>query len=124
MELVPDCRAVGLRKQDGRFLVECEHYVYAEDQHRKNGKTKSGALLNTETITFAADAVILAAGGAASPMYGTDGTAYELVRGLGHQVTEVRPALCALLAEGCEAVSGQRLKAGLKLMSASGKVLA
>ena len=40
-----------------------------------------------------ADAVILAAGGCASPALGSDGSGYELLKKLGHTITPLAPAL-------------------------------
>ena len=43
-----------------------------------------------------ADAVVLAAGGAAAPKFGTDGSAYALVKHFGHAPTQIEPSLVRL----------------------------
>lgn len=43
-----------------------------------------------------ADAVVLAAGGKASPKFGTDGSAYALAERFGHRVTRLEPSLVRL----------------------------
>ncbi|MEA5038532.1 MAG: NAD(P)/FAD-dependent oxidoreductase [Clostridiaceae bacterium] len=47
-----------------------------------------------------ADAVILAAGGRSYPRTGSDGDGFRLARTLGHTITEPRPSLVPLVAEG------------------------
>jgi len=74
---------------------------------------------------FRADRVIVAAGGAAAPAHGTDGSAYGLLTGFGHALIPCRPALSALLTEPkpSTAISGQRIRAALSLRDAQGKEL-
>lgn len=62
------------------------------------------------------DVVILTCGSKASPKTGSDGSGYLLAKGLGHQVSEVVPALVQLKTrENLKAVSGVRAKARVKL---------
>ncbi len=49
---------------------------------------------NIEDMTF--DKLILATGSCAWPSTGSDGSGYELAKGLGHNIVEPLPALCAL----------------------------
>lgn len=80
----------------------------------------------TETpFSLRADKVIVACGGAAYPAHGTDGTAYGLLTGLGHGLTPVFPALCALTAPGkyLQGLKGQRVRAKLWLEDAQGNIL-
>ena len=46
--------------------------------------------------SFCADAVILAAGGAAAPNCGTDGSLFPLLRNMGYQVQQPKPVLCPI----------------------------
>ena len=87
-----------LRIEPG-FTVHAIKAEYAEDTQRKNGKSKPGALLCETEVTYRADRVIVTVGGAAAPMHGTDGTSYGLLSELGHTVTPLYPALCALTTE-------------------------
>lgn len=61
-----------IRFQEGRFLVE------------------------TATYTYEGKRVILAAGGKASPVLGSDGSGYRLAEKLGHQITPLYPGLTGL----------------------------
>ena len=60
-----------------------------------------------------ADAVVLAAGGKASPKFGTDGSAYALVREFGHTPTELSPSLVRL---NCDKGIAKRLR-GIRIDS-------
>lgn len=61
-----------------------------------------------------ADAVVLAAGGKAAPKFGTDGSAYALVKEFGHIPTELEPSLVRLK---CERDIAKRLR-GIRVDSA------
>lgn len=52
-----------------------------------------------DTISIKADKVILACGGMASPVLGSDGSGYALARSLGHSLVPVVPALVQLRVE-------------------------
>lgn len=67
---------------------------------QKIEKRKGGFLLsNGEGKGVAADFLVLATGGRAAGNFGTDGTAYGLVKSLGHTVTPLFPALVQLKTE-------------------------
>ena len=71
----------------------------------------SGVLLETgETIP--ADAVILATGGMSYPSTGSTGDGYDMAKSAGHSVTELRPALTAIVTEELwpERLAGLTLK--------------
>ena len=63
---------------------------YRVDSVKCNGKSYK-ILANGES--FFAEKVIFACGGKAGKQYGTDGTAYSLLQGLGHTVTPLYPSL-------------------------------
>lgn len=63
-------------------------------------KEKSGFVIETDKENFRACKVILAAGGCAAKMHGSDGSGYIIAKKLGHTVTETVPALTALSLEG------------------------
>lgn len=52
-----------------------------------------GFLIHQRGEGHKADRVIIACGGCASPQFGSNGSGFELARQLGHNVTELRPAL-------------------------------
>ena len=91
----------GCRPRDTRFVV----------------KTSQGDLT--------ADAVILAAGSKAAPNTGSDGSGYELAKGLGHKVIKPLPALVQLRCQGrhYKQLAGIRTEAHLSLY-ADGSLLA
>lgn len=62
--------------------------------------------------TYQADRVILATGGATYPGTGSEGDGYELLRGVGHTITEIRPSLVPLetLERDCAEMMGVSLK--------------
>lgn len=55
-----------------------------------------GFILRSNGQEFPFDRVVVAAGGMTMPKSGSDGSAYELLRRLGHQLTERFPGICAL----------------------------
>lgn len=113
------------RTADG-FRVEGLHTLYAPDALRKSGKTKPGAAIGEEPMSFEGKRVIVTVGGAASPMHLTDGSAYGLLTDFGHRLVPPRPALCALTTETgpISGLEGQRARARLALLDEAGEILA
>lgn len=114
-----------LKTADG-FRVEGLHTLYAPDTLRKSGKTRPGAAMGEEPMSFEGKRVIVAVGGAASPMHLTDGSAYGLLTDFGHRLVPPRPALCALTTETgpIAGLEGQRARARLALLDEAGEILA
>lgn len=67
---------------------------------QKIQKVRGKWKLTTDTETYQADAVILAAGSKASNLPGADGSGYALAKSLGHRIYPVLPALVPLVGEG------------------------
>ncbi len=96
INVITDCAVTELRKKNNGFIVNGEFF----------------------------DAVIVSGGGKASPVHGSDGSAYELLQGFGHKVTELHPALCGLTTKdkclnslkGVRAEGKAALYAGNKLL--------
>ncbi|MBS6954150.1 MAG: NAD(P)/FAD-dependent oxidoreductase [Enterocloster asparagiformis] len=86
---------------------------------------RSGYVVATGQGDLRADAVILAAGSKAAPSTGSDGSGYELARGLGHKVIKPLPALVQLRCQGrhYKQLAGIRTEARLSLY-ADGALLA
>ena len=107
------------------FTVAVSVTEYAPDQVKASGKVKKGEAVARHQQTLHADRVIVAAGGAAAPAHGTDGTAYALLTALGHRLHQPRPALCALLTDArpLKGLSGKRVRADLRLTGAKGETL-
>ncbi|MBR2925509.1 MAG: NAD(P)/FAD-dependent oxidoreductase [Clostridia bacterium] len=125
VELLPCALAECIQPGKNGFSVLVTITEYAPDQVKANGKVKKGEAVAQRQLTLKADRVIVAAGGAAAPAHGTDGTAYGLLTALGHTLRPVKPALCALLtdAKPLKGLSGKRVRAGLALRAADGCLL-
>lgn len=76
-------------------------------------------LVETGTYTYEAEKVILAAGGQASPVLGSDGSGYALAKGLGHTVTPLYPGLTGLVSKEAyfAKLSGVRAQAEISLFA-------
>lgn len=61
----------------------------------KNGQQVKGLRLKYQG-QLQADKIILAAGGSSYPQTGSDGSGFQLTRGLGHQIVKPEPGLCGL----------------------------
>ena len=125
VETVINTRAVKIETKNSGFVVHAVKTVFAPDITLKSGRVKPGEAIGEEAVTFRCDRVIVAVGGAAAPIHGTDGTSYGLLTELGHSMVPVRPALSALLTDkkAVEGLSGQRVRARLALCDANGKTL-
>ncbi len=87
------CEVQRIEEKNGTFMLHC-----------KNG------------TQFAAQRVILAAGGQAAPQFGTDGAGFALARMLGHHVEKTYPCLVPIKCEAFPAgLKGVRAPAALSL---------
>lgn len=114
-------RVVRLLSQEGGFLLEAEESL-PQEEGSKGKKAPAAEVIRRK---YKADRVVVAAGGAAAPAHGTDGSAYGLLTAFGHALTPIRPALCALLTEKkrIDGLAGQRVRARLTLRDRQGKLL-
>lgn len=127
VEIIVNARVAALdRLPGGGFEVRGTVCRYLPNVSKKSGKTRPGALAEESPARWRGDRVIVAAGGAAAPAHGTDGSAYGLLTAFGHGLTPIRPALCALLAqpEPLRALAGLRARAALRLLDGRGACLA
>ncbi|MDO4512539.1 MAG: aminoacetone oxidase family FAD-binding enzyme [Lachnospiraceae bacterium] len=71
------------------------------------------------------DRVILACGGKAAPVFGSDGNGYILAQSLGHHVTGIRPSLCGIKCDGSfwKSISGVRTKALMSVFDSNRQLL-
>lgn len=93
--------------------IQCgEHVTRVQWKERKNCGT-----VWTETQSLDGRAVVLATGGQAAPVLGSDGSGYKLARELGHKVTVCVPALCGLKCseKGWRQLQGVRAKGRVEL---------
>lgn len=87
----------------------------AQEQGKQVRKTDR-TIVKKEQIDC--DRLILATGGKAAPVSGSDGSGYELAKKLGHSVVEPLPALVQLRCEGTffKALSGVRAQGRIRLL--------
>jgi len=78
--LLPGHRVVDVRRSDVGFAVE------------------------TARGTFSTTAAVIATGGRSLPKTGSDGAAYDIVRGLGHTIVPTTPALAPLVLDDGESI--------------------
>ena len=72
--------------------------------------TKNAFIAKASNLTVTAKSLVLAGGGCASPVQGSDGSCLSLAKSLGHEITLLRPALCPLPAESTKSLDGIRCK--------------
>ena len=91
--------------------------VVLEESVKDIQKTSKEFFVKTNKTTYTCDAVILATGGMAAPVLGSDGCGYGLAKSFGHTISPVVPALVQLVGEGnyFKQVSGVRCNATVKL---------
>ena len=125
VETVVNTRAVRIQKTQKGFCVHAVRTLFAPDTTLKSGRVKPGEAIGEEEARYACDRVIVAVGGAAAPIHGTDGTSYGLLTELGHTMTALHPALSALTTnqKAVEGLSGQRVRAKLTLCAPDGTQL-
>ena len=85
-------------------------------------QSKDGFLIKAGENEITARSVVLACGGCAAPVQGSDGSGFALAKGLGIDVAAPYPALCALLAEGTKPLDGVRSRCAASLLDQSGLV--
>lgn len=102
-----------LRMEVERLQVE----VVLEERIEEVCKTKKGFSIKTDKNTYTCDAVILATGGKAAPVLGSDGSGYNLAKSFGHSISPVVPALVQLIGKGTyfKQVAGVRTHAAVTL---------
>lgn len=88
----------------------------SDQSKKKKGKTQKQYIRKKFSGIF--DALIIACGGCAAPVSGSDGSGYRIVRGLGCHVYEPLPALVQLYGKGSyfKAVAGVRVEAAITLL--------
>jgi hypothetical protein len=117
------CTRVQQRPADGRAAAGDGDY---KDNAGETGKDhaggKNGFIIECEntktgrTISINSKILILACGGAAYPQLGTDGSAFELIKKMGHSVSGPAPGICALetVKSPLNRLSGIKIEAGVK----------
>lgn len=93
VDILTDTKALSAKKEGERFLIE------------------------TNRGPISGDVLILATGGKAAPVLGSDGSGYALAKTLGHHISQVVPALVQLQGKGdfFKQVAGVRTHANVTL---------
>ena len=101
-----------------RELERLQADVRLNSQVTALSRTKGGFSLTTAAGKESFSAVILAAGGCAAPNFGTDGSAFSLVKPLGHTVLPLSPVLVQLKTDPGEVrgLKGIRVDASLTVI--------
>jgi len=91
--------------------------VKLEESVKDIKRNKKGYLIKTPKGEYIGDSVILATGGKASPVLGSDGSGYSLAKIFGHSISPVVPALVQLKGKGnyFKQVSGVRTQANVSV---------
>ena len=94
--------------------------VVLEEYVENIRKESNEFLVSTNKNSYICDAVILATGGKAAPVLGSNGSGYGLAKSFGHTVSTVVPALVQLVGKGnyFKHVAGVRTNATVKLFVA------
>lgn len=107
--------AESLVREAKRLGVECltgvkVSRVYKEQENRKGadnttlsgGRKANSAMFVAETDNgiYRANSMVLATGGKASPVHGSDGSGYPFAKSFGHTIRPVLPAIVQLKADG------------------------
>lgn len=93
-------------------------HVVLEERVTNIQKTSKEFSVKTNKSSYLCDAVILATGGKAASVLGSDGSGYDLAKAFGHSISPVVPALVQLIGKGnfFKQVSGVRTYATVKLL--------
>ncbi len=86
-------------------------------------KARHGWTVMSGETKWKADRVIVAGGGCAQPKLGSDGSAWELLKSLGHRINPPQPALTQIETQtaAIKGLSGTRIRTTLRLNDANGE---
>lgn len=79
-------------------------------------KEKDGFTVTAGDLRIAAQAAVLACGGSAAPVQGSNGSGFDLARSLGLEIEAPYPALCPLYCGGTKGLEGVRAKCRAELI--------
>lgn len=112
-----DCEVTSVRPARTGGGTVCVTQYISPAQGQKNGNRNQDKMISgEEEIRY--DRLILATGGKAASVSGSDGSGYALARRLGHRIIEPLPALVQLRCEGTffKALSGVRAQCAIRLV--------
>lgn len=104
-----DCEITAVRPGRTGGTVRVIQYIRADQKN---------TVLSHREEKLEYDRLILATGGKAASVSGSDGSGYQLAKGLGHSIVEPLPALVQLKCEGTffRALSGVRAQSRIRLL--------
>ena len=102
------------------LCMEVEHLnvkVVLNESVASISRNKKGFTVKTSSSTYYGESVILATGGKASPVLGSDGSGYGIAKSFGHKISPVVPALVQLQGKGnfFKSISGVRTNATVSI---------
>lgn len=114
LDVLTEISVTGVRKTAEGFLVSAESFL----TEKRQGKDRSGQVINTVRRQFVCRSLIIASGGMAGNKLGCDGSGYPLAKALGHHIIKPLPALTALKSSApfLKKLSGVRNQAGINLL--------
>ena len=111
-----DCEITAVRpaKAGGGAVSVIQYFHVDQEQKKQDNKNK----MRSKKVVIEYDQFILATGGKAALVSGSDGSGYDLAKRLGHSVVEPLPALVQLKCEGSffKALSGVRAQSRVRLL--------
>ena len=113
-----DCEVTAVEPDTAGGIISVIQYIHDEtEQNRGGGKNKKKIVVSEKKETLRYDRLILATGGKAAAVSGSDGSGYRLAKKLGHSIIEPLPALVQLKCRGdfFKTVSGVRAQSRLVL---------
>ena len=119
VQIRTDCDVTAVKPGLSGGVVGVVQYERAEQgQDRRDRKCPNKAFDRSHREELSYDRLILATGGKAASVSGSDGSGYELARRLGHSVVEPLPALVQLRCDGTffRALSGVRAQSEIRLL--------
>lgn len=116
VNILTDCEIVGIETSKEGITVRFDQCVYEEKATSKN-KRVVRQLVKQEKRVLVFDKLILATGGKAASVSGSDGSGYKIARDFGHNIIEPLPALVQLKCDGdfFKSIAGVRVQANLEL---------
>lgn len=80
------------------LLKKCQEYGVKIFYHANVNKIEKnkGFVIHYNNLKLSADKLVIATGGKSYPSTGSTGDGYDFAKSFGHEITELRPSLCAL----------------------------
>ncbi|MDE5699076.1 MAG: aminoacetone oxidase family FAD-binding enzyme [Lachnospiraceae bacterium] len=113
-----DCEVTAVKPRRTGGTVSVVQYIRADHEQNKREKKSTALQHKHKEDMLEYDRLILATGGKAAAVSGSDGSGYQLAKGLGHSIIEPLPALVQLKCEGTffRALSGVRAQCRIRLL--------